>query len=177
MKTNEKKQWLADMYQQWADGGEFERLTCEGRWIGNHGSPTPGVDPRDWRIKPALKQIDLTPMIEGELDCEFWQSNKMFKRIGKLERCNFTTSDAGTFVMGLDEFDHCTPRISPHVHYWGGSDKCPVPEGFEVRLYLRSGDCLPLRNRNSASWSHHPSSNIDDIIGIEFMSLKHGYTF
>jgi hypothetical protein len=64
-----------------------------------------------------------------------------------------------------------------HIHFWAGGDKCPVPEGFEVRLYFREGHFRGSEDSPMLSclrWGH--SGVTSDIIGIEFLKVKDDYT-
>jgi len=125
----------------------------------DHRCPKMDSNPEKWRIKPALKVIDMTPMIGTGLDCEFWDDSKEEYR----PYC----------LNGGTDYVHCQPRMTPFINFWSGGDTCPVPDGFDVRLHIRKGHNIKYRHGHNA-WES--KARISDIIGIEFIGIKDGYT-
>ena len=174
MNNKEKMQWVSDMYQKWADGGVLQcRALCSKVWITTSpDSPGPlcmSSDPKRWRIKPALKVIDMSVMFGKGLDCEFWQEKIEGKFYGPLS----SIKQHNSYPYALDHlgvFKQCQPRMTPHIHFWSGGDTCPVPEGFDVKLHTRGKDLT--------AWEPHFQHYRDhtDVIGIEFIGIKDGYT-
>jgi len=178
MNNQEKKQWLADIYQQAADGGELQLRTGAGTWIDDHRGPALGNDRENWRIKPALKVIDMSVMIGTGLDCEFWDA---FIHLNCMGRLTHKSKEAYRpyCLNGGTDYAHCQPRMTPYIHFWSGGGTCPVPEGFDVRLHIRKGHNIKYRHGHHA-WESKARisdiSDISDIIGIEFIGIKDGYT-
>jgi len=173
MDFRERSEWYAARQVELDAGGTWEFFNGT-VWGHIPYPPCNSSVLKNWRLvppKPVLKVIDLTPLIESGLDCVFWDKDWP-ESIGKLMR----------IVVGvkpyardrLVEYEHCQPRMSPHVHYWAGGDVCPVPEGFEIKLHFRDGDAL-VRSRPTA-WEWRRNSNGGDIIGIEFLRVADGYT-
>ena len=168
-----KYEWMADIWGKAAAGGEFQNMVKGVDWIVTEEGP-PNADHREfWRIKPELKAIDLTPLIESGLDCEFWDDSAMPFRVFKLwdiverEGTRYLDTDGAVY------WKNCQPRMK-HIHYWAGeSAKCPIPEGFEVRLYFRDGTSHILKG-GVYRWTH--TGGRADIIGVEFIAVKEGYT-
>jgi hypothetical protein len=172
----EKYEWLAEFYRQAAEGGVIQFDSSPDGWRASNTGPTPGSFNLDhWRIKPALQVIDLTPLIESGLDCEFWDDSAMPFRVFKLwdiverEGTRYLDTDGAVY------WKNCQPRMK-HIHYWRGEiDKCPIPEGFEVVLHLRDGS-FHSETDESSEWRWINWYSPEDIIGIEFIAVRDGYT-
>jgi hypothetical protein len=128
------------------------------------------------RSKPTKKVIDLTVLVDSQIDCEF--SDRVSDKevyIGKLF-CIFNStapykSDNGYGHIGT--YIQCQPRMN-HIHAWQGGE-CPLPEGFRVKVWWRSGeegdagDAFHLDLR----WSNEKRQS--DIIQFEVLGLADGY--
>jgi hypothetical protein len=127
------KQELAELYKKAAEGGKIEfRYPTRTEWKTTNCGPTPLSSPNDWRIQPAKKIVDLSVLIDG-IDCEFSDESKFSPtttRIAKLKSVgkgpNYHASNSP------NQYLYCRPRMN-HKHAWQGG-KCPLPEGFIVRL-------------------------------------------
>jgi len=118
------------------------------------------------------KVLDLGVLCMSKIDCEFLDSNTITSKIlalGKLEH----VSCKGLYkkYQGLN-YHRCKPRMSPHIHFWGGSVTCPVPHGTEVKAYKRDGQTLQ-RIGSSLIWTDKGEGQ--DIVGFEVMGLAKGY--
>jgi hypothetical protein len=170
MDKQQKHEWLRDFYTEAAKGGVIQVWAFSEVWIDESSGPNAESNPEHWRIKPELKVIDLTPLMWSGLDCEFWNDDQQTPTISSLISMDkeFLETKESYF------FENCQPRMSPYIHYWKGeSDKCPIPEGFEVVLHFRNGDPHEC-NGGRYSWNHKRRNS--DIIGIEFIAVKDGYT-
>jgi hypothetical protein len=169
-----KYEWLAEFYCQAAEGGvvqeSYELLNGNWSWDNSGSGPAPDSDLDDWRIKPELKVIDLSPLIGSGILCEFWTNQDSRKRVDFLESIDVVVGRKFFRREGAGEYLNCTPMMN-HPNYWRGeSDKCPVPEGFEVRLHTKG----KLGSHASPRYQHEMINA--DIIGIEFIAVKEGYT-
>jgi hypothetical protein len=166
---------LAEFYCQAAGGGVIQYDQTDGGWKASNHSPTAGSDLTKWRIEPSLKVIDLTPLIGSGILCEFWINQNYRKIADFLESIDVVDGRKFFRREGAGEYVNCTPMMN-HINYWAGeSAKCLVPEGFEVRLHLRDGWAQNLKvDAADCRWSH--SHLMTDIIGIEFIAVKDGYT-
>ena len=165
-------QELADFYQQVANGDEMEfRSTAKG-WSSSWVSPCLASVRQDWRIKPTKKVIDLSVLIDSQIDCEFKNHIGERTTIGKLLEI---TDDAAIYpyITGNSAnnyYAQCQPRIH-HIHAWQGGE-CPLPEGFEAKVWLR-GDTLPkICVRLDWVLQKHSSK---DIIAFEVIGIADGY--
>jgi hypothetical protein len=183
MEKQAKCEWLVEFYIKAAEGGVIQFGSSSAGWrdCNNTGPSIGSFNLDSWRIKPEVKVIDLSPMLELGLDCEFWAVSLPTKKgRGKLKRIRASLEA----IVFYDENDWCwsgcRPRMSteenPYIHFWKGGDKCPVPEGFDVRLHYRGGHQLDLEDRDLGEfrWLHKDVTH--DIIGIEFIAVKDGYT-
>jgi hypothetical protein len=177
MNAQEKQaqyQKLAEFYCQAAEGGVAQFYSADFGWRDANSSPSFGSDLTKWRIKPALKAIDLTPLIGSGILCEFWTNQSSRKIADFLESIDVVDGMKFFRREGAGEYLNCTPMMN-HPNYWRGeSAKCPVPEGFEVRLHFRDGDVRGFHFMVGAYiWRQLVHANI---IGIEFIAVKEGYT-
>jgi len=137
MNTKEKAQWLSDFYSQLAknDNGIYHPA------FPNPGGPNmdTNVGINTWQVKepkPKKQIIDLSMMIDSEIDMEFEGINKWW--IGKLGEIEIYNSKKRTeySMLGDDEgFYNCRIR-QDHWHSWQGG-KCPLPEGLEIEVIYR----------------------------------------
>jgi hypothetical protein len=176
MDKQAKCEWLVEFYTKAAAGGVVQKnhhaLITESGWCANNSGPTPFSNLEFWRIKPVLKVIDLTPLMWSGLDCEFWNDDQQTPTISPLISMDKEFLEAKESYF----FENCQPRMTPYIHYWRGeSAKCPVPEGFEVRLHLRDGSDH-LEPDDAGEWRWSNLSSPEDIIGIEFIAVIDTYT-
>ena len=167
MNKQEMHQWLSEIHAKAAKGGVIQ-WGIDG-WTTWPSAPTMDSNPEEWRIKPELKAIDLTPLMWSGLDCEFWNDDQQTPTISSLISMDkeFLETKESYF------FENCQPRMSPYIHYWKGeSDKCPVPEGFKFRVHYRQSSSPMLVDPRH--WNHE--LNGSDIIGIEFIAVKDEFT-
>ena len=173
-------QELADFYQKVADGGEAEfRANCTNKqWFSSSGSPCLSSVRQNWRIKPTKKVIDLSVLIDSQIDCEFSDCDfKQYTSVGRLS--SIFGGQTLPFVLSDDvgynnaKFEQCRPRMN-HIHAWQGG-ACPLPEGFRVKVWLRDGGQKPMETIvNYLTWSHDVS-HWRDIIAFEVLGLADGY--
>jgi hypothetical protein len=162
-------------YGKVADGGEAEyKVHIKGVWITAAGGPNLHSLTKEWRIKPAKKVIDLSVLIDSQIDCEFQSSSSMSWAIGKL-RYHVSCSKKPMYHMLWDSqgFTKCQPRMN-HKHAWQGGE-CPLPEGFVVEVWWRDGrsDVRPINSRNGLYWKH--DNHASDIIHFKVLRVADGY--
>jgi hypothetical protein len=166
-------QELAALYQEVADGGEIEyRVTGSKVWMRAYVGPTLG-SPKQWRIKPTKKIIDMSVLIDSQIDCEFQSSSSMSWAIGKL-RHHVSCSKKPMYHIHRDSqgFTKCQPRMN-HKHAWQGGD-CPLPEGFMVNAWMRGAKTTESRLCTDLRWNH--TGGLMDIMHFEvFPKLADGY--
>jgi len=175
-------QELADFYQKVADGGEAEfnkGITIKDWRITDYG-PSNGSVRQDWRIKPTKKVIDLSVLIDSQIDCEFKDDISERITIGKLQSVyDWYISDEYPYKTGnsrADGYGQCQPRRN-HKHAWQGGE-CPLPEGFEVKVWYRDDSRCTDTLMNSGvykktGWVHKIYGR--DIIAFEVLGLADGY--
>ena len=167
-------QGLSDFYQKVADGGEAQ-LKIDEEWANLFvGGPSLGSSNAKWRIKPTKKVIDLSVLIDSQIDCEFKDDISNRTNIGKL--LEITNDDSYPYTTGnsrADEYEQCQPRMN-HVHAWQGGE-CPLPEGFRVKVWFRNTLYAPAdRLATSISrWCH--DGDLYDIIAFEVLGVADGY--
>ena len=122
----------------------------------------------EWN-KPTKKVIDLSVLIDSQIDCEFKPNGGQWY-VGKLKEI----LASGLYEDRLSNiWEQCQPRMN-HKHAWDGGE-CPLPEGFMVKVWFRSGEegdaddafYLDLR------WSNEKWQS--DIIQFEVLGLADEY--
>ena len=159
-------QELSDFYQKVADGGEVEfRANCtDKQWFSASGSPCLSSVRQDWRIKPTKKVIDLSVLIESGIDCEFSDAldfDEEALRIGFLTSINCS---GYPYNLGCDVYFYCRPRMN-HKHAWPEGE-CPLPEGFEVKVWFRSGGHTVVTTRSGNYWGINGDTMCFEVLGL-----------
>jgi len=168
MNNLEKAQWLSDRWAEVAQGGVWE---CHwGKWAPAEHGPDLESPVQDWRVvmPPKLKKIDLIPLIGSGLDCEFSDSGSIWFPQGPLLAIH-----GSKYVAKSEEWNHCQPRRSPHVHYWGGGDVCPVPEGFVIQVEWY--DTL-MYGFNENGFPNYSVFNWAEIVAFRILRVADDYT-
>jgi hypothetical protein len=191
---------LADFYQKVADGGEIGfRHTTLGEFNPALVGPCLHSNSQDWYIKPAKKSIDLSVLIDSQIDCEFEDNSSWevttFGKLYSLDTSNFLPKviDLSVLIDSQIDCTHdltdgygplddtwteealCEARVVPRTKYkhaWDGGD-CPLPEGFRVKVWYRNGRVSTNRVTNFSRWSHTLAGN--DIIYFEVLSVADDY--
>ena len=122
--------------------------------------------------KKVMKVIDLSVLIKSGIDCEFSaMSGAYFNR--KLINIATTNRFDGRYQDDHNCFHkRCRPRMN-HKHAWQGGE-CPLPEGFEVKVWYRDDLRYPDTLMNSGvytntGWVH--KNNGRDIIAFEVLGV------
>ena len=135
------------------------------------------VDINDYDImlcgirKPKLKKIDMSVCIESGIDCEFsdLKSDYGHTYIGNL--LNIISGIEDKYVAKIDNYSYCRPRMN-HVHGCpDGFDKCPLPEGFEVRYWWPVG----LHNIADSRMIVNDNTQWQDITHFEVTGIADGW--
>ena len=149
---------------------------------------TPNLDRwyAEWH-KPTKKVIDLSVLIDSQIDCEFQSRSTAYWVVGKL-RHQVSCSKRPTYHIHRENqgFAKCQPRMD-HIHAWRGGE-CPLPEGFEVLVVRRDESQSGVMNVESVNWNHvdrRPrhicegmsvsNSGGADIMAFEVLGLADGY--
>ena len=173
-------QELSDFYQKVADGGEIQvdirgSLDSKPEWVDSVYGPRPNcLESLYWRIKPTQKVIDLSVLIDSQIDCEFKDDISERTTIGKL--LEITNDDYYPYTTGNSAdkyYGQCQPRIY-HKHAWLGGE-CPLPEGFMVKVTFRNAK-LAIGDEVVADELYWRRMGSDlDIIAFEVLGLADGY--
>jgi len=130
------------------------------------------------RNKPAKKIIDLIPLLESGIDCEF--SDKDHTRVdamGVLGAIDHRVSpNEHPYVNEVDgtAYRYCRPRMNHTMFHNGG--ECPLPKGFKLRIYFRGSAVLDKHLYLDRKWLH-TDTHFSDVIGYEILGLADGYAY
>jgi len=117
--------------------------------------------------KPVKKIIDLSCVVDSDIDCEFDNTNTFDKNSGI---GNLTDVDLNSEFAYLHNnnwwYVNCRIRQDKWM-YWGGGD-CPLPEGFIVVLEFNDKTTLKVDNYTSLNWSRSKNNCIRafKVIGV-----------
>lgn len=126
-------------------------------------------------IKPAKKVIDLSCIVGSGIDCEFRHDGESWA-FGQLIRIERDRKFRNGYLNKYGAiWGKCRIRQSPHVHFWGGGDKCPLPEGLEFKIYFRDGGNRTVENELLLRWRH--TGAVEDIIGFEILGTAPGWRY
>jgi hypothetical protein len=135
------------------------------------------VDPifdegNDYRIKPAMKTIDLSKLINANILCMF-RDNSCTWQVGFL----IDIAPQDTYHTVHEQFTHCKPRIG----YWTantGHIKSPIPEGFTFSIRRRDGRILEHnKSANGHYWGNGPEFHGSDIIQFKITGICGGWEY
>ena len=174
-------QELADFYQKVADGRQVQyRPYTKAPWRSQETPNGPSLKCRDdnWRIKPTKKVIDLSVLIDSQIDCEFTDANEagifISKVIKQSRRISLALPEYRYYDVDGDTWNRCRPRMN-HKHAWQGG-ACPLPEGFKVKVWWRTGgegDAEMMLRHLDLRWSNEKRQS--DIIAFEVLGVADGY--
>ena len=114
--------------------------------------------------KPTKKIIDLSVLIESGIDVE--GSNGMgIWFVDKLHTIRDPAPDSGKYECQVDAaYDKCQPRMN-HKHAWPEGE-CPLPEGFEVKVWFRSGGHTVVTTRSGNYWGINGDTMCFEVLGV-----------
>ena len=158
-------QELGDFYQKVADGGEIDYTLMPKDCFGHpENGPHMGCSKDVWRIKPTQKVIDLSVLTDSQIDCEFYDEldfDEEELRIGFLTSINCS---GHPYSLGCDVYFFCRPRMN-HKHAWPEGE-CPLPEGFEVKVWFRSGGHTVVTTRSGNYWGINGDTMCFEVLGL-----------
>ena len=122
---------------------------------------TPNLDRwyAEWH-KPTKKVIDLSVLIDSQIDCEFKPNGGQWY-VGKLKEI----LASGLYEDRLSNiWEQCQPRVN-HKHAWPEGE-CPLPEGFEVKVWFRSGGHTVVTTRSGNYWGINGDTMCFEVLGV-----------
>jgi len=134
-----------------------------------------GIEFDKWlaqRIKPAKKIIDLEPLIESGIDCEFWNQDlsilipyRTINGLGQIGRSPINSPQYYT-SLHCHPWDKCRPRMDHKMFYVG---LIPIA-GFVVRVYSDSVNFTVVNTSdNTIYWA--------GVTAIEYLGVEDGYAY
>jgi hypothetical protein len=154
------------------DGYELESINpIEVKWFANEQDFTQTYAVKFKAIKPAKKVIDLSCVVGSGIDCEFSDNDQDYS-IGCLTNINNKNKYKFSFGNGDINFKYCRIRQSPHVHFWQGAEKCPLPDGLKVRLVFHEHgfyERFIITGQDEFKWQY--------VIGFEVLGVADGYRY
>ena len=112
--------------------------------------------------KPTKKIIDLSVLIDSQIDCEFKDKGAKNWHVSKACKGIYQDSLYGT-ELG-EYFEQCQPRMN-HKHAWPEGE-CPLPEGFEVKVWFRSGGHTVVTTRSGNYWGINGDTMCFEVLGL-----------
>ena len=126
----------------------------------------------EWH-KTAKKVIDLSVLIDSQIDCEFKDKGAKNWHVSKACKGLYQESLYGT--ESGDFFEQCQPRMN-HIHAWQGGE-CPLPEGFIVRLTKWSVHVPHISHieLTTKQWISSKANEHTTIQAFEVLGVADGY--
>lgn len=123
------------------------------------------------------KKIDMSVFIENDFLMQFGDLKGCMKTYGKIIKI-LENKKYKYLIEGNGCFKYCQPLFN-HVYACpNGFDKCPIPAGFEVRLYLRDGGLIVVPRYYKLRWRKKDDLvGSTDIIAFEIIGLADSYEF
>ncbi|MFT5518608.1 MAG: hypothetical protein ACI9RI_000874 [Oceanospirillaceae bacterium] len=125
-------------------------------------------------LKPTKKVIDLSVLIDSQIDCEFKYGGSLTPKSWFIDKLTEIHNEANTYKPSLQGYTtYCRPRMN-HKHAWDGGN-CPLPEGFVVEVWWRDGsdDVRTINRGNGLYWGHN--NHASDIIHFKVLRVADGY--
>jgi hypothetical protein len=122
------------------------------------------------RNNPTKKVIDLSVLIDSQIDCEFsaypYFDHKQLGTLVFLPKDDTGMCTIDTKGISPEFARYCRPRMN-HKHAWQGGE-CPI-EGFVVHVWVaKDSNVLTVNtSSNSINWS--------SVIFVEFLEREDGY--
>lgn len=162
---------MAELFSALSEGKSLQiKRGSSGEWEDTRDYPVVYGDISNWRVKPELKPVDLSVLIESGIDCEFWD------KIGAISTSIKTLTGIDSslqypYLNTAHSYKYCQPRHD-YWHVWLGGD-CPLPRGFVIDCMLRNGNTY--ENAVDLSWEHAGYGS--DIIAFKVLRLADGYCY
>lgn len=180
MALQEKARRLAKIYSDIASGNTWQyKYKGQTVWhnitldsVGLHLSS----DLAQFRRKPKeLTEVDLTPLIDSGIDCEFWDKESDYKYIALLSNISASaTHPYHTKRPTLGSFKFCRPRYKVWYPWHGGTR--PIPKGLMIDIITRDGEYALGMRSGVVRWDHSELA-AKDIISFRVNGLAANYYY
>jgi hypothetical protein len=119
-------------------------------------------------IKPEPKIIDLTSLVGSDIDMEFAGREAKDWYVYKLTKID----KGGYYSEKNDKYGHSCRIRENHWHSWDGN-KCPLPDGLEVKLRIM----VPDRRISHYITTDYINDDWNHVIGIRIIGKKPDYIY
>jgi len=115
-----------------------------------------------------LKKIDMSVCIESGIDCEFTDNERFYNStISKLTKSNI-------IYWTEKNKKQCRPRMN-HIHASPtGWDKCPIPKGFNIKIYWVTSQYMPLACEEFSTY-YEMERSWSNIVMFEVTGIAEGW--
>jgi len=130
------------------------------------------------QFKPEKKIIDLSTMIDSDIDMEFtnlidFEIQPYHSAIGRLTGFDISTNNNYAIHNGINKFSKCRIR-QKYWHSWNGG-KRPIPEGLAGAIRLRNKSIAYLNTTDK--WEHDGVLTDCDIIAFWIDGTANDYKY
>ena len=143
-----------------------------GNYVANLNSAMLSPNFEKWckeRFEPAKKVIDLSLLNGSRIDCEFSDEPDFLQtNTGIATLKNVGRGPSYYASNSPNQYLYCQPRMN-HKHAWPEGE-CPLPEGFEVKVWFRSGGHTVVTTRSGNYWGIN-----GDTMCFEVLRVADGY--
>ena len=124
-----------------------------------------------YNFEAKLKIINLSMMIGSDIDMEFSEGSEW--NIGKLISLNNYVSDIAHHSLSSNNHSKCRVRQN-HWHAWTGGE-CPLPEGLNISLIMRSRRLAETTEYQSQFWMY--SGGNSDVIAFKVLGTAINWSY
>ena len=172
---------LVEFYQKVADGGVMSlKKGFDDEPQNNYVGPNMTSPVEYWRIKPVKKIIDVAHFIKSGIDMEFSEDDNFHTTVTRISTLKKTDKGPSYYATNSpNQYLYCRPRMNHKMFHDGGA--CPIPEGFEVKLYFRDGEILTtVKYKDARQWLDFLWYLCEEgkyIIGYKILRLADGWAY
>jgi len=159
---------LSDLFAELAEKGTWFEFNYYVAWR-KHPCECPDLrsDLSNWRVAKPHKIIDLSIMIDSDIDMEFtnlidFKIQPYHSAIGHLTGFDNSTNNNYAIHNGINKFSKCRIR-QKYWHSWNGG-KRPIPEGLAGAIRLRNKSIAYLNTTDK--WEYDGVLTDCDIIAF-----------
>lgn len=161
------------LFSRVADTGNgFQFRTVNGNWEDSNGWPREGSNLDNWRAKPAIQVVDLSPLVNSGVLCEFWNNGSVSNNKSLLEsiKKDLFVDDRGS------EWDNCRPLLDKYVDDNG-------LEWTHCRPLLNKWNVIEPTGRRGvvdgivSEREHLASLRIEPVYMIKYTGLQDGWSW
>ena len=139
-----------------------------GRYVASLDSAMLSPNFEKWckeRFEPAKKVIDLSVLIDSQIDCEFSDESEFLCMNTRIANLRVVDRGPSWYASNSpNQYLYCRPRMN-HKHAWLGGE-CPLPEGFRIKVWFRSFGHAVVTTPSRLYWGANSETIAFEVLGV-----------